>query len=115
MTDHDVHRIFARTISVAVNGNDKQTTVQKVEFKRDAYADPALDRILKAKLNHYHIHQNIETDKVLNSLIALPVLDNKSKLRYTTNLLYQMLGWHQAWNKSINQQLLNSVIKANIK
>ena len=72
-------------------------------------------RILKAKLNHYHIHQNIETDKVLNSLIALPVLDNKSKLRYTTNLLYQMLGWHQAWNKSINQQLLNSVIKVNIK
>ena len=44
LTDRDVHRIFARTISVAINGNDKQTTVQKVEFKRDAYADPALDR-----------------------------------------------------------------------
>lgn len=43
LTDHDVHRVFTRTINVTVNGNDKQTTVQKVEFRRDAYADPALD------------------------------------------------------------------------
>lgn len=77
--------------------------------------DDTIYRILKAKLDHYHIYQNPETDKVLNALMALPVPDNKSKLRYTTDLLYQMIGWHRAWNKSINQQLLNSVIQANMK
>lgn len=77
--------------------------------------DDTIYRILKAKLDHYHIYQNPETDKVLNALMALPVPDNKSKLRYTLDLLYQMIGWHRAWNKSINQQLLNSVIQANMK
>lgn len=77
--------------------------------------DETIYRILKNKLSHYHIYQNTETDKVLNALIALPVPDNKSKLRYTIDLLYQMIGWHRAWNKSINQQLLNSVIQANMK
>ena len=77
--------------------------------------DDTIYRILKAKLNRYHIYQNSETDKVLNALMALPVPDNTSKLRYTTNLLYQMIGWHRAWNKNINQQLLNSVIQANTK
>lgn len=77
--------------------------------------DDTIYRILKTKLDRYHIYQNSETDKVLNALIALPVPDNKSKLRYTTDLLYQMIGWHRAWNKSIDQQLLNSVIQANMK
>ena len=77
--------------------------------------DDTIYRILKTKLDHYHIYQNTETDKVLNALIALPVPDNTSKLRYTINLLYQMIGWHRAWNKNIDQQLLNSVIQANIK
>ena len=77
--------------------------------------DDTIYRILKTKLNHYHIYQNPETDKVLNALVALPVPDNKSKLRYTIDLLYQMIGWHRAWNKSIDQQLLNSVIQANTK
>ena len=77
--------------------------------------DDTIYRILKAKLDHYHIYQNTETDKVLNALMALPVPDNKSKLRYTIDLLYQMIGWHRAWNKNINQQLLNSVIQANTK
>ena len=77
--------------------------------------DDTIYRILKNKLSHYHIYQNTETDKVLNALIALPVPNNKSKLRYTTDLLYQMIGWHRAWNKNIDQQLLNSVIQANIK
>lgn len=77
--------------------------------------DDTIYRILKNKLSHYHIYQNTETDKVLNALMALPVPNNKSKLRYTTDLLYQMIGWHRAWNKSIDQQLLNSVIQANMK
>lgn len=77
--------------------------------------DDTIYRILKTKLDRHHIYQNSETDKVLNALIALPVPDNTSKLRYTTNLLYQMIGWHRAWNKNIDQQLLNSVIQANIK
>lgn len=77
--------------------------------------DDTIYRILKNKLSHYHIYQNTETDKVLNALIALPVPNNKSKLRYTTDLLYQMIGWHRAWNKNIDQQLLNSVIQANTK
>lgn len=77
--------------------------------------DDTIYRILKTKLDHYHIYQNTETDKVLNALIALPVPDNTSKLRYTINLLDQMIGWHRAWNKNIDQQLLNSVIQANIK
>lgn len=77
--------------------------------------DDTIYRILKNKLSHYHIYQNTETDKVLNALMALPIPNNKSKLRYTTDLLYQMIGWHRAWNKNINQQLLNSVIQANIK
>ena len=77
--------------------------------------DDTIYRILKTKLDRYHIYQNSETDKVLNALMALPVPDNKSKLRYTLDLLYQMIGWHRAWNKSINQQLLNSVIQANMK
>lgn len=77
--------------------------------------DDTIYCILKTKLSHYHIYQNTETDKVLNALIALPVPDNTSKLRYTTNLLYQMIGWHRAWNKNIDQQLLNSVIQANMK
>ena len=77
-------------------------------------SDDTIYLILKSKLSHYHIHQNIETDKVLNALIALPVPNNKSKLRYTI-WIYQMIGWYQVWNKSINQQLLNSIIKANIK
>lgn len=77
--------------------------------------DDTIYCILKTKLSHYHIYQNTETDKVLNALITLPVPDNTSKLRYTINLLYQMIGWHRAWNKNIDQQLLNSVIQANIK
>lgn len=77
--------------------------------------DDTIYRILKTKLDHYHIYQNSETDKVLNALIALPVPDNTSKLRYTTGLLYQMIGWHRAWNKNIDKQLLNSVIQANTK
>lgn len=77
--------------------------------------DETIYRILKNKLSHYHIYQNTETDKVLNALMALPVPDNKSKLCYTTDLLYQMIGWHRAWNKNIDQQLLNSVIQANTK
>ena len=77
--------------------------------------DDTIYRILKTKLDRYHIYQNSETDKVLNALMALPVPNNKSKLRYTTDLLYQMIGWHRAWNKNIDQQLLNSVIQANIK
>lgn len=77
--------------------------------------DDTIYRILKNKLSHYHIYQNTETDKVLNALIALPIPNNKSKLRYTTDLLYQMIGWHRAWNKNIDQQLLNSVIQANTK
>lgn len=77
--------------------------------------DDTIYRILKNKLSHYHIYQNTETDKVLNALMALPVPNNKSKLRYTTDLLYQMIGWHRAWNKNIDQQLLNSVIQANTK
>lgn len=77
--------------------------------------DDTIYRILKTKLSHYRIYQNSETDKVLNALIALPVPNNKSKLRYTTDLLYQMIGWHRAWNKNIDQQLLNSVIQANTK
>ena len=77
--------------------------------------DDTIYRILKTKLSHYHIYQNSETDKVLSALVALPAPDNTSKLRYTLDLLYQMIGWHRAWNKSINQQLLNSVIQANIK
>ena len=77
--------------------------------------DDTIYRILKTKLDRYHIYQNSETDKVLNALMALPVPGNTSKLRYTTDLLYQMIGWHRAWNKSINQQLLNSVIQANMK
>ena len=77
--------------------------------------DDTIYRILKNKLDHYHIYQNTETDKVLSALLALPVPGNTSKLRYTINLLYQMIGWHRAWNKSINQQLLNSVIQANMK
>ena len=77
--------------------------------------DDTIYRILKTKLNHYHIYQNTETDKVLNALMALPAPENKSKLRYTIDLLYQMIGWHRAWNKSIDQQLLNSVIQANMK
>ena len=76
--------------------------------------DETIYRILKNKLSHYHIYQNTETDKVLNALMALPVPDNKSKLRYTTDLLYQMIGWHRAWNKNIDRQLLNSVIQANV-
>ena len=75
--------------------------------------DDTIYRILKTKLDRYCIYQNSETDKVLNALMALPVPDNKSKLRYTTDLLYQMIGWHRAWNKNINRQLLNSVIQAN--
>lgn len=78
-------------------------------------SDDTIYRILKTALDHYHIDQNTETDKVLNRLVALPVHGNKSKLRYTTNLLYQMIGWHRAWNKNINQQLLNSIIQANKK
>ena len=77
--------------------------------------DDTIYRILKTKLDRYHVYQNIETDKVLNALMALPVPNNKSKLRYTLDLLYQMIGWHRAWNKNINQQLLNSVIQANIE
>ena len=77
--------------------------------------DDTIYRILKTKLDRYHIYQNTETDKVLNALIALPIPDDRSKLRYTLDLLYQMIGWHRAWNKSINQQLLNSVIQANMK
>ena len=78
-------------------------------------SDDTISRILKTTLDHYHIDQNTETDKVLNALMALPVPDNKSKLRYTTGLLYQMVGWHRAWHKSIDQQLLNSVTQANKK
>lgn len=77
--------------------------------------DDTIYRILKNRLSQYHIDQNTETDKVLNALMALPVPDNKSKLRYTISLLYQMIGWHRAWNKNIDQQLLNSVIQANKK
>ena len=77
--------------------------------------DDIIYRILKNKLDHYRIYQNTETDKVLSALLALPVPDNTSKLRYTTDLLYQMIGWHRAWNKSINQQLLNSVIQTYMK
>ena len=77
--------------------------------------DDTIYRILKNKLDHYHIYQNTETDKVLSALLALPVPGNTSKLRYTINLLYQMIGWHRAWNKNIDQQLLNSVIQANMK
>ena len=77
--------------------------------------DDTIYRILKTKLDRYCIYQNSKTDKVLNALIALPAPDNTSKLRYTTNLLYQMIGWHRAWNKNIDQQLLNSVIQANTK
>ena len=83
-----------------------------VQFQ--ALPDGTIYRILKTKLDHYHVYQNSETDKVLNALMALPVPDNKSKLRYTTDLLYQMIGWHRAWNKNIDQQLLNSVIQANV-
>lgn len=89
------------------------STTHFVQFQ--PLSDDTIYRILKTKLNHYHIHQNTETDKVLSALMALPVPDNKSKLRYTLDLLYQMIGWHRAWNKSINQQLLNSVIQANKK
>lgn len=78
-------------------------------------SDNTIYRILKTKLDHYHIDQNTETDKVLSRLMALPVPDNKSKLRYTTSLLYQMIGWHRVWHKDINRQLLNSVIQANKK
>lgn len=78
-------------------------------------SDDTIYRILKTTLDHYHIYQNTETDKVLNALMTLPVPDNTSKLRYTINLLYQMIGWHRAWNKNIDQQLLNSVIQANKK
>lgn len=78
-------------------------------------SDDTIYRILKTTLDHYHINQNTETDKVLNALMTLPVPNNKSKLRYTTSLLYQMVGWHQAWHKNIDQQLLNSVIQANKK
>lgn len=88
-------------------------TTHLVQFQ--PLSDDTIYRILKTKLDHYHIYQNTETDKVLNALMALPVPDNKSKLRYTINLLYQMIGWHRAWNKNINQQLLNSVIQANKK
>lgn len=89
------------------------STTHLVRFQ--PLSDDTIYRILKTKLDHYHVYQNTETDKVLNALIALPVPDNTSKLRYTINLLYQMIGWHRAWNKSINQQLLNSVIQANKK
>ena len=89
------------------------STTHLVQFK--PLSDDTIYRILKTKLDRYHIYQNSETDKVLNALMALPVPNNKSKLRYTTNLLYQMIGWHRAWNKNIDQQLLNSVIQANLK
>ena len=43
LTDHDVHRVFTRTITAKTNGGDIKTTTQTIEFRRDAYADPALD------------------------------------------------------------------------
>lgn len=89
------------------------SAIHLVQFQ--SLPDDTIYRILKTTLDHYHIYQNTETDKVLNALMALHVPDNKSKLRYTIDLLYQMIGWHRAWNKNINQQLLNSVIQANKK
>lgn len=91
----------------------RNSTTHLAQFQQ--LPDDTIYRILKTKLDRYHIYQNTETDKVLNALIALPVPDNTSKLRYTTDLLYQMIGWHRAWNKNIDQQLLNSVIQANTK
>lgn len=92
------------------------STTHFVQFQQfQPLSDDTIYRILKTKLDHYHIDQNTETDKVLNALMALPVPDNTSKLRYTTSLLYQMVGWHRAWHKSIDQQLLNAVIQANKK